>query len=220
MKTEIVDWRGKPRFPCRKLIPIEVAYPEEETAAHATLSRYAALRKATATDRTETFATEFVLKLLKKRLFSSPEAFRLTLEKHRKSVGAGASVGMAQLRRQIEDIDEEFADDDAYDRAESDALEAASSTTRALSRDELAALDQLQRFADRASAQADEKAKKLIAWLETNIRPERQLDRPARHHLHRVPRNPEVAVRAARRARLRSRRSTAPSVRRHAEGQA
>ena len=92
MKTEIVDWRGKPRFPCRKLIPIEVAYPEEETATHATLSRYAALRKAAATDRTETFATEFVLKLLKKRLFSSPEAFRLTLEKHRKSVGAGASV--------------------------------------------------------------------------------------------------------------------------------
>jgi Helicase conserved C-terminal domain len=78
---------------------------------------------------------------------------------------------MAQLRRQIEDIDEEFADDEAYDRAESDALEAASSTTRALSGDELAALDQLQRFADRASAQADEKAKELIAWLQTSIRP-------------------------------------------------
>jgi superfamily II DNA or RNA helicase len=171
MKTEIVDWRGKPRFPRRRLIPIGVAYPEQETAAHATLSRYAELRKATATDRTETFATEFVLKLLKKRLFSSPEAFRLTLEKHRKSVGAGASVGMAQLRRQIEDVDEEFADDEAYDLAESDALEAASSTTRALSQDELAALDHLQRFADRVSAQADEKAKELIAWLENNIRP-------------------------------------------------
>jgi hypothetical protein len=137
MKTEIVDWRGKPRFPRRRLIPIKVAYPEEETAAHATLSRYAELRKAAATDRTETFATEFVLKLLKKRLFSSPEAFRLTLEKHRKSVGAGASVGMAQLRRQMEDVNEEFADDEAYDLAESDALEAASSTTRALSQDEL-----------------------------------------------------------------------------------
>jgi hypothetical protein len=62
-------------------------------AAHATLSRYAALRKAAATDRTETFATEFVLKLLKKRLFSSPEAFRLTLEKHRKSVGVGGERG-------------------------------------------------------------------------------------------------------------------------------
>ncbi len=171
MKTEIVDWRGKPRFPRRTLIPLEVEYPEAETAAHAILSRYAELRKAAATERTETFATEFVLKLLKKRLFSSPEAFRLTLEKHRDSVGAGASVGMAQLRRQIEDVDEEFADDDAYDRAESDALEAASRTTRALTHDELAALDQLQRFADRASAQTDEKAKELIAWLETNIRP-------------------------------------------------
>jgi hypothetical protein len=60
MKTEIVDWRGKPRFPSRKLVAIAVAYPEQETAAHATLSRYAGLRKATAIDRTETFATEFV----------------------------------------------------------------------------------------------------------------------------------------------------------------
>src|SRR5437870_5338072 len=40
---------------------------------------------------------EFVLKLLKKRLFSSPAAFAITLEKHARSVTAGGNTGNGNL---------------------------------------------------------------------------------------------------------------------------
>ena len=56
---------------------------------HQDLQRYTELRAKSATTPAQRFAAEFVLKLLKKRLFSCPAAFATTLEKHAKSVGAG-----------------------------------------------------------------------------------------------------------------------------------
>src|SRR6266511_2565417 len=71
MKSELPPkWDGSPRFPTRVLDPIEVPYTEEELATHAALQQYTGLRLARAQDTTEMLATEFVLKTLKKRLFS------------------------------------------------------------------------------------------------------------------------------------------------------
>ena len=64
------------RFRKRVLVPIELDYPEAEKRAHELLSMYAKMRSSRAESVAEKFATEFVLKLLKKRLFSSPEAFK------------------------------------------------------------------------------------------------------------------------------------------------
>src|SRR5438270_1860398 len=73
MKSELPPkWDGSPRFPRRVLEPIEVAYTAEEKAIHAALQEYSSLRSRRAQDRSEALATEFVLKTLKKRLFSSP----------------------------------------------------------------------------------------------------------------------------------------------------
>jgi SNF2 family DNA or RNA helicase len=86
LKSEIKDWAGGSRFAKRVLLPIEVAYPPEEQEAHEVLSAYTKSRLANAQDETERVASEFVLKLLKKRLFSSPEAFAKTWEQHKKSL--------------------------------------------------------------------------------------------------------------------------------------
>ena len=80
------QWDGTPRFPERRLEPLEVAYTESERRAHHALREYTELRQRALTDDAEKFATEFVLKLLKKRLFSSPAAFATTLEQHERSL--------------------------------------------------------------------------------------------------------------------------------------
>src|SRR3954470_5372827 len=76
MKSTLpTHWDGSPRFPRRVLEPIEVPYTNEERTIHAALQQYAELRQVRYEDNAEKFATEFVLKTLKKRLFSSPAAF-------------------------------------------------------------------------------------------------------------------------------------------------
>ncbi|MBK8536558.1 MAG: hypothetical protein IPL59_16370 [Candidatus Competibacteraceae bacterium] len=57
---------------------LEVPYTEAERQAHRALQDYTALRMQNAKSAAEQFAAEFVLKLLKKRLFSSPAAFATT----------------------------------------------------------------------------------------------------------------------------------------------
>jgi hypothetical protein len=87
LKSELPKkWDGSDRFPKRVLEPLEVAYTEEERAIHAALRKYAELRQARAEDNAEKFATEFVLKTLKKRLFSCPAAFAASLEPHEKTI--------------------------------------------------------------------------------------------------------------------------------------
>src|SRR4051812_21403190 len=87
MKSELPPkWDGSPRFPRRVLDPIEVPYTDEERVVHTALHQYATLRVERCQDNAEKLATEFVLKTLKKRLFSSPAAFLTTLDAHEKSL--------------------------------------------------------------------------------------------------------------------------------------
>ena len=71
---EIKNWDGSDKFPRRILEHIPVDYTTEEQRIHALLTEYAQIRADGYRDNSERFATEFVLKLLKKRLFSSPAA--------------------------------------------------------------------------------------------------------------------------------------------------
>ena len=97
LKSEIKNWDGRDKFARRQLVPIEVAYPDEEKHIHILLAEYhVGLRASGYRNNTEKFATEFVLKLLKKRLFSSPQAFLTTLEKHRESLHRSARAQASQ----------------------------------------------------------------------------------------------------------------------------
>ena len=88
MKSELeLKWDGSRRFAKREVKHIEVPYTEDEQHVHRALQEYAKLRGKAAKTAGQQYAVEFVLKLLKKRLFSSPAAFATTLAKHRASMG-------------------------------------------------------------------------------------------------------------------------------------
>lgn len=176
MKSELeLRWDGTRRFAKRCVKHLEVSYTEAERCAHQKLRRYAELRSQSAATAGEQFATEFVLKLLKKRLFSSPAAFAATLEKHATSVGAGKgdSSGTA-WQRQVEEADNDFANDEDYETIALDAVETASRHVTTLAAEEKSLLAQLRQFAAEATTRADSKARTLIQWLKKTIKPDGQ----------------------------------------------
>jgi superfamily II DNA or RNA helicase len=176
MKSELeLRWDGSRRFAQRLVKHLEVPYTDAERRAHQALRRYSELRAASAATEGEQFATEFVLKLLKKRLFSSPAAFAITLEKHARSVGEshGSATGTA-WQRQVEEADNDFANDEDYETLALEAIETASRHVTPLAAEEKALLAELREFATGAASRADSKARRLIQWLKDNLKPDGQ----------------------------------------------
>lgn len=176
MKADIVDWRGEPRFPKRKLVPIEVEYSHGEKDTHRALVDYSLLRQKAAKEDGDRYATHFVLKLLKKRLFSSPSAFAETLEKHRRTLARGGSdsakpkqtVGI--LRRAVRETEEEYAHDQRYEESLGQALASAGAAIAPLDAREEELLEQMATWAQAARNRPDSKVEALLRWLEENIR--------------------------------------------------
>jgi superfamily II DNA or RNA helicase len=176
LKSDIVDSDERPRFPVRRLMPLEVEYTDEERRVHAELVEYSQLRSEASRAAGERFATDFVLKLLKKRLFSSPAAFATTLEAHRASLerprdGARSRLDVKAPRRAILLVEEAYADDDSYEEAQEDALEVVGRTVAELGERERTLLDSMTNWAESARHRADSKAEALIQWLEETIQP-------------------------------------------------
>jgi ERCC4-related helicase len=179
LKSELPPrWDGTPRFPKRELQPLEVPYTDEERELHQLLQTYTHLRLESATDDVERYATEFVLKLLKKRLFSSPEAFAITLHQHEHSLinakrrtTSTFKPSMGILRRQIEQVEEESDNDDALEEATNTALEAATPLFREPTAQEKNILTRMRNWAVDARAVPDSKARELIQWLHQTIKP-------------------------------------------------
>jgi len=179
LKSELPPrWDGTPRFPARVLEPIEVDYTAEERTIHSLLRTYTRSRLEKARDDVEQYATEFVLKLLKKRLFSSPEAFALTLRQHEESLAharrraaSSFKTNMGILRRQVEQAEEETDNDEELEEANTAALEAAAPLFREPSAQEMHLLTQMRTWAASARARPDSKAATLINWLHTTIKP-------------------------------------------------
>lgn len=172
-------WDGRPRFPERRITPLEIVYPEPERALHRQLQDYSAARLAADLAPAAKLGTEFVLKLLKKRLFSSPAAFLGTLRQHRETLTrrkpgqrAASSVGVLQAR--IEGLAEEFADDAEREEQELALTDTATELYAELPAEDLALLDQMIENADRLARRADAKATALIDWLNTALRPDGQ----------------------------------------------
>jgi superfamily II DNA or RNA helicase len=174
MKSELeLRWDGSRRFAKRCVRHLEVAYSESERNAHRTLRHYAEVRAKSAATADEQFATEFILKLLKKRLFSSPAAFATTLEKHVSSLpkSKGRLAGSA-WKRQVEEADNDFANDEDYENNALEAVDVASANVSPLGREEKALLADLRQFAADAVMRADSKARTLIQWLKKALKPD------------------------------------------------
>jgi superfamily II DNA or RNA helicase len=179
LKTELPPrWDGSPRFAKRVIDKLEVPYSNEERAIHEALTTYASSRSAVARaeGEGERVAADFVLTLLKKRLFSSPAAFAATLDQHVRTMTGGRAVrGIAPtvrvLRHAIDATEEEFGDDTAADEATTDALATAAGFHAPLSAEERALLDRMRGWAERARDGGDTKARVLLDWLEQVVRP-------------------------------------------------
>ncbi len=182
LKSELIhDWSGKPRFAERKIIPLEVAYTEEERQIHRELHNYTKLRIKNAQNATESFAAEFVLKLLKKRLFSFPAAFLSTLEKHedslenavrrKKEKKSRSKPTLRILQHQIANIEDDYEDEYAHEELTDEVVDAACRLFAELEDEERQLLDKMLSYARKATEQRDTKAETLLAWLKTHIRP-------------------------------------------------
>lgn len=176
LKSELPPkWDGSPRFPKRVLEPLEVSYSAEEKRVHALLQEYTRLRKANAEGPQQQYVTEFVLKLLKKRLFSSPAAFASTLAKHEKSLRStkrsNIQPSMGVLQRTIERVDEEYGDDAELEENTEEAIEAATSLIKSATNNELQILNEMKVWAHSASATGDSKLRAFISWIKGIVCP-------------------------------------------------
>jgi len=180
IKDDIVDSEGNRRFPPRHLVPIEVTYSDEERRVHDRLQEYTRSRQGAARSSDRRYATEFVLKLLKKRLFSSPAAFAMTLEQHRSTLEAPgvserredrAKRNVGLLRRAIREAEEDYADDDRFEESLGDAVATAAPLLDDLTDRERELLDEMRKWAEHARERSDSKADALVEWLRRHIKP-------------------------------------------------
>ena len=171
LKRDIFDKDGQRVFPTRKLLPLEIAYTDEERAIHQCLKSFMDLRMK----HDASFGTGFVMMLLKKRLFSSPAAFARTLEKYCQSLERGPQKKVekrdedslfAAIRRAKEDA----ADEAEVEEAEDEAIEKHGALTAALSDEEKKLLEQLRSWAQRNEGREDSKAAAILAWLDAHLK--------------------------------------------------
>lgn len=178
LKSELPPgFDGKPRFPGRKLEAIEVQFSDDERALHTLLTRYSRTRSEGTRSESESLATQFVLKLLKKRLFSSPQAFFDTLQTHRATLEHGKSSApsvareTSPLRREIEALEEPFGDDLERDAQIEETTGQTTRFFRELSAEERALLSQMSDIAGALCARGEAKSAALISWLRDTLKP-------------------------------------------------
>ncbi len=180
LKSELVNEDGTPRFPKRRIVPLEVEHPESERAVHANLVSYGQVRSARlgGGDPSARTAADFVVTLLKKRLFSSPAAFLRTLEVHRDTLTrerpAAPAPAVKVLRQLFDDADasiDDERDEDGVGEITREAIEAAALTERSRpSAEELALLERMHEWASRAARTEDARTIVLLDWVEGHVK--------------------------------------------------
>ncbi|MEQ8849016.1 DISARM system SNF2-like helicase DrmD [Botrimarina sp.] len=180
LKTDLVDEHGEPIYAQRELLPLAVEYTDEEREVHALLKEYTAERSKAVVGTKAAFGSDFIHKLLKKRLFSSPMAFSTTLAKHRQSLsnrsGNQKPSEMKEriLRKAILRSEEEYADDVQVEEAQDEAIEAATELTTALTDAQRNMLARMTAWADKAKNRSDSKAEAILSWLDESLKTDGQ----------------------------------------------
>ena len=193
LKTDIKNPDGTARFPARTINAIDIAYTDAEREAYDLLQRYTAARR-TRPGSAQARAGDLVTLILKKRLFSSPAAFALTLESHLESEDQHhhperlmATPSAADDTDWMDDVlgwDTEPADDDPGSDDEREVFGRVAALPGILddvresggSVMEAAYRRQLAEWARRHAEPADTKAKALVAELNRVCRPDGDWD--------------------------------------------
>lgn len=176
LKTDLVDSDGNPLYPKRCLMPLEVDYSEEEHEMHELLRQFTIAREKSNKGISFKYGSDFVHKLLKKRLFSSPMAFAGTLAKHResleriKSKQKTGTIDDKILKKAILRTEEDFANDQLYEDAQNDAIEASGELSVPLDQEQRQILDRLTTWVEKSKNRVDTKAIAIIKWLESHLK--------------------------------------------------
>ena len=175
LKTDLVDKDGNRLYPSRSLQALNIDYSESEREIHRLLEEYKTLRLASAEDSQAKFGTEFVNKLLKKRLFSSPAAFASTLERHVENIQASPkkkkdAIDERILMKLIAKSQEDYADDRSYEEAQTEAVEEASRRVQPLTEEQRQLLVPMREWAQLNMNRVDSKAQALIDWIEAYLK--------------------------------------------------
>ena len=180
LKQDLIDDDGKPRFAIRKVVMLEVEHPDTERQVHADLVAYGTARAPRlGGNPSSKTAADFVVTLLKKRLFSSPAAFLRTLEVHRATLlrerRPAPPPTPTVLQRLFDDaanaLDEEASEDGVGDAAR-EAIEAAATAEQSRpTAEELQLLDNMITWAQRAAVTEDARTTRLLDWVEENVKP-------------------------------------------------
>lgn len=171
-------------FPTRNIQAIEVAFGDAEREMFQLLDEYAAARRSTASTPAEQAAARFITLLLKKRLLSSPAAFKLTLDRHIKTLDEASSraASVEAVEEAAATLDAEVDDDTTLEELEQEALDIAATAlpdTEIRDQELLARLrartlpygsprqilDKLSQHADRNWRRPDAKTQTLIDWI-------------------------------------------------------
>jgi len=173
-KDEIVDDLGRRRFPNREVEALDVSLNDREKELVEALDRYTAMRfergSATTTSR---LAVRFALTLLKKRLLSSPLAFRNSIDVHHSHLRPESPPDeesgkvVRELQRRLA---EDQSDDEEKDRLEQEAMAESSAFFDATS-EEYALVERMKALAARLSEKRDTKAAVLLDWMEGLLEP-------------------------------------------------
>ena len=189
LRTMLSD--GEDRFPKRKIHAIDVTFPDEEREMFQLLDEYSRLRMTAASTPTESAASRFIALLLKKRLLSSPAAFKLTLDQHIRTLSKAdrQRASEAAINAAEAAIEDDPDDTDIVSENEVEALALAASALPELDQDTEAAilsklsaqsttvesgtriLDQLRLRADERWRRPDAKTESLLKWIEDTCYP-------------------------------------------------
>jgi superfamily II DNA or RNA helicase len=190
MKRDVPPkWDGTPAFSVRKTESLDVDHSSAEREAYRLLTEYAASRQEAAKKQSGdagVAAANFVIMLLKKRLFSSPKAFAETIERHLVTMTArsesedavlaraDAKTSLRVLRPLVERLDETAEDDTAFIERQEEALAAARRLLGPpLTQHEKDLLQRLGAWARQAQDRPDPKFEALRAWLDQYVPGER-----------------------------------------------
>ena len=183
LRTMLPD--GETRFPKRRIEAIEVVFPPKESELFDLLNDYAALRMGASGTPAERAASRFITLLLKKRLLSSPAAFKHTLDQHIRTLNVAAHRQTTEraLQEAAAALEDEADDTDAVSDEEQEALALAAAALPDFDREReevlLARLrvrtvnvdatrpilDQMRIRADERWRRTDAKTKRLMDWI-------------------------------------------------------
>jgi superfamily II DNA or RNA helicase/HKD family nuclease len=171
VKKEILDEQGRPVFVDRRVSTVSVDYTEEEKALYSAVTRYV-VEGYSAAKAEENRAVGFVMILFQKRMVSSVEAIKRSLERRLKALQdrmKGIDAGMPPLsseeRRRLEDY---LEDPDSLEDQDKQELELRAETLvrdadRATLEGEIEQLKRLTRLA--SQVRVDSKGDRLMAFL-------------------------------------------------------